>query len=270
MTFATNGLLLNAILSFVTATNAFFDSSLWELGKTYPPEWVERCGDADGSIPLFQDRADVFKTCFEEQANISMLTIDVLEGFTTGKLAGVTKKYCSKVKNLEACIDDFAHSVEHCFESGRQKDLWTTAKMAKAALNFVCYKDGERILIFVRDDGIECYEHKRDDIYKCVNETKPEDFTNITAPGEIGFIASLSYDDKMCTHLNKMSKCLYNVTAQCTSNRTPSLIVEALTKTILKHTPCWQKVSAAPVISELCIVLLVFCLSVLGYRNMCL
>lgn len=244
--------------------NSIFNPPAWEQSVTFPPAWVEKCGDHEGDIPLFREKSNEFKACFEKQVNISTFVEEAMEAFLENKIPGFTKKHCAKVPAIVNCMDNFVESVQHCFEPGRQEDLRTTASAIKAALDFVCYRDGERVLIFLREEGIECYDQENTELYKCINESSPEDFTNFTAPGELGFIASLSYDDKLCSHARKVSDCLYTAMTRC-SKRQPSLIMEALTKTILKKTPCWAPSGASSY--SISSYLLLPILMILGYFN---
>lgn len=62
-------------------------------------------------------------------------------------------------------------TVEPCLEPKEIEGQNTFVKIFTNLLNFVCYKDGDQIALFIAEKGPECFEDKKDYLLDCFNTT---------------------------------------------------------------------------------------------------
>lgn len=68
-------------------------------------------------------------------------------------------------------MENFTHIVEPCLEPKEIDGQKTFVKIFTNLLNFVCYKDGDQIALFIAEKGPECFEDKRPTLIQCLNNT---------------------------------------------------------------------------------------------------
>lgn len=61
--------------------------------------------------------------------------------------------------------------AEPCLESQEIDGKQTFVKIFKNLLNFVCYKEGDQIALFIAEKGPECFNERKDDLVHCINAT---------------------------------------------------------------------------------------------------
>lgn len=88
-------------------------------------------------------------------------------------------------------MENFTNVLEPCLEPKEIEGKRTFVKIFKNLLNFVCYKDGDQIALFIAEKGPECFNERKDDIITCINSTffgylpSEKDIKDKTIPNEL-------------------------------------------------------------------------------------
>lgn len=68
-------------------------------------------------------------------------------------------------------MENFTAIIEPCLEPQEIEGKKTFVKIFKNLLNFVCFKDGDQIALFIAEKGPECFNDRKDDLITCMNGT---------------------------------------------------------------------------------------------------
>lgn len=68
-------------------------------------------------------------------------------------------------------MENFTNVLEPCLEPKEIEGKRTFVKIFKNLLNFVCFKNGDQIALFIAERGPECFNSRKDDIITCMNAT---------------------------------------------------------------------------------------------------
>lgn len=68
-------------------------------------------------------------------------------------------------------MENFTSALEPCLEPKEVEGKRTFVKIFKNLLNFVCYKDGDQIALFIAEKGPECFDERKDELISCMNST---------------------------------------------------------------------------------------------------
>ncbi|XP_071547184.1 27 kDa hemolymph glycoprotein-like isoform X2 [Panulirus ornatus] len=150
----------------------------------------------------------------------------------------IIRKACSFEKHIMKCNENINREIQRCL-IGQERDVMNiTLKTMRAAVDYVCYNDGERIALFLDNDGWECVLSQMNNIYTCVRE-KLASVESLA----LEELSSIGFSDDVCKIVNDIPHCVVEYTGKC-NDSTPSDILDSLHKHILKMTPCWQGNSA--------------------------
>jgi len=103
-------------------------------------------------------------------------------------------------------------------------------------LNFICFKEGDRIALFIATGGPECFTEKQAGVQACVNNTfggyypMPNFESNVSS---LQTLPSLLFGLKECTDIAKLQYCTVAELNNCTEP-TPANIVDSLFNFIKK------------------------------------
>lgn len=61
--------------------------------------------------------------------------------------------------------------MKPCLEEKESDGVNTFVKIFTNLLNFVCYKDGDQIALFIAEKGPECFKEQKDGLIDCFNST---------------------------------------------------------------------------------------------------
>lgn len=84
-------------------------------------------------------------TCFNNIVNVTALKEEVDEAKKRGAMEEVFGKYCKRKGDLLHCVDDLKDSLGKCLYDGEKDTLKTVTNITTSLLDFMCYKDGDRI-----------------------------------------------------------------------------------------------------------------------------
>ncbi|XP_045600946.1 27 kDa glycoprotein [Procambarus clarkii] len=207
-------------------------------------DWKERCRATVGedAVNDIEESGSNLGDCVGRQINWSKLQVEINRSIPRGELDLVFKKYCGRRDRLMACAEALFTKLERCMNERELRDLNITRKAIDAGIDFICHNDGDKIALFMAEEGEECINSQKDKIQSCIEEKVPDLEETQSDPLSIG-INDLVINEENCKKVNAMHQCVVKYTEQC-EDPTPSNILDSLIMQILKVTPCWQTSSA--------------------------
>uniref|UniRef100_V5I8Q2 Hemolymph protein n=1 Tax=Anoplophora glabripennis TaxID=217634 RepID=V5I8Q2_ANOGL len=168
----------------------------------------------------------------------------------TGSMDEVFGKYCNKWPSIYACLDNVTLTARSCMDDKEEVAFNKSLQIVSELQEFMCFKDGDRLAMFVAEGGMECVNEQKDGIQKCINETvgekipDPEDFSVASLP-------TFLFSRRDCEDFDNIRACVNKELEKC-KNTTPANIVDAFFKFLKKHMPCGttEVRGASPVQSE--------------------
>ncbi|XP_076029758.1 27 kDa glycoprotein-like isoform X2 [Oratosquilla oratoria] len=207
-------------------------------------EWKDRCRNTAGAKAMaeIEDSIRQFPPCVQKLVKVDKLEHELNHSIPRGNLDLVFKKYCNKRGHLENCIDDVADKLDVCLNEREKEDLNITREALEAGLDFICHEGGDRIALFMAEEGQKCVESQMEPIKKCIEENIPE-LKDSTKDLDSINLNDFTINEQNCKKVNIMRDCIVQQTSKC-KNSTPQNILDSLIMQMLKATPCWQSNSA--------------------------
>ncbi|CAK1552879.1 unnamed protein product [Leptosia nina] len=199
----------------------------------------EKCekNGGPGAYENAESASKGFSTCISALVNPGQLQQEIDEAKPKGQVDEVFKKYCDKTPDFRNCFMNMTDAVKPCFSEEERNGLKTVNNITEQLAEFICFKEGDRIALFIAENGPECIQEKQEDIQRCFNSTIGTSF-NI---GEGNFTADampkIAFGEKECGQFTELQKCVV-ISLETCSSPTSANIVESLFKFILKSTPC--------------------------------
>ncbi|XP_064084954.1 27 kDa hemolymph glycoprotein-like [Macrobrachium nipponense] len=203
-------------------------------------DWKDRCRTRVGeqAVKDIEDSQKNLLPCITKIIKWDKLQHEINRSIPRGQLDLVFKKYCGRRDSLMECVEDMFTKLDVCMDERERQDLNITRAAIDAGLDFVCYKDGDRIALFMGEKGGECVKSQKDNIRNCIEERVPEMKEAEADPFAIS-INKLTINEENCKKVNTMHQCIVTWTEKC-EDSTPSNILDSLIVQILKVTPCKQ------------------------------
>lgn len=176
--------------------------------------------------------------CVEKIIDFNTLQQEIEEAKPNGNLDTVFNKYCNKRSDGVACVDNFTVSIDPCLTQEEKDQKTVFINITKSLLEFVCHENGNQIALFIAEEGPECFESKRDDLYNCFNKTMGK-YVNNEMPS-LENLPTLVIKEENCLDMDKLEECVVNELEKCKES-TPANLVEALFRFVRKETPCVKK-----------------------------
>ncbi|XP_012247693.1 27 kDa hemolymph protein [Bombus impatiens] len=222
----------------------------------------QRCEQygGDGAFENVENARDKFKQCLDSFVNYTALEQEMEQYKPTGDLDIVFKKYCQKTPTLKQCVRNFTTAVEHCVQPQERKNKELVHNITDSLLNFVCYKEGDRIALFISANGPECLKSKQQEIQQCINSTlgsymiQPD--SNTETLHLLDNLPLLALGNKECTDMSKLQSCIVKDLEEC-SDPTPANIVDSIFNFIRRATPCQNMMALESAASNFKVNLLV-------------
>ncbi|XP_047986045.1 27 kDa hemolymph protein-like isoform X1 [Leguminivora glycinivorella] len=177
-----------------------------------------------------------FKSCMEGLVVTSELEKEIEAAKPNGKMDEVFKKYCAKKPQFKNCFKEAVEAARPCFSADEQKNLKIVYNVTEQLAEFVCFKDGDRIALFIAEGGIDCMQAQQEALQNCTTETLGSNVqlnANISADS----IPEIKFTNKECGQLTELQHCVVQKLETCEQPTTAN-IVESLFKFIRKATPC--------------------------------
>ncbi|XP_069675597.1 27 kDa hemolymph protein-like [Periplaneta americana] len=195
-----------------------------------------------------QAAKDEVQECVKSLVNVTVLQAEVEAAKPTGDLDVVFRKYCRQSPQLQYCITNFTASIEPCLDEKEKENKNLIQNITDSIVKFICYKEGDRIALFIAEGGPECLTANQEAIQSCVNRTIMKNLPKDTL--SIDNMPSLVLGEEQCRDIDVLQKCVVKSLEGC-SEPTPANIVDSMFNFVRKMTPC-AKISskAAGVVSD--------------------
>lgn len=220
--------------------------------------WEERCLAIGGERVLraWQKEQENLIHCFMQEFDTDQIQAEIQEKKKTGELDEVFKNYCGNhVVRGRKCLEKFLEISHQCLHAEDRSGLNVTLQMVDAAINFTCHNSGDRIALFMAEEGLECVDTHKDEMLACINSSVPEVF-------QVGDKASSSgmhfyvFQQENCRKGDAIMQCVEQSLMQC-PDPTPSNLVHGLLRSMREQTPCagvaqsWHSGSLSPFLALL-------------------
>jgi len=176
--------------------------------------------------------------------NVTKIQEEIEEARPHGRLDEVFNKYCKKRPEAMACFEEFEKTLQPCMDEEEKAHYETIMRIFRSILNFVCYKGGDQIALFIAEKGPECLNASKEEVGKCFNNTfggyiPKEGFESLEN------LPKFVIGPKQCDDLLVFEKCTVKVLEKC-EDITPANIIESMFKFIKKNeTVCATPKSSA-------------------------
>ncbi|XP_035457631.2 27 kDa hemolymph protein isoform X1 [Spodoptera frugiperda] len=211
----------------------------------YLEQFKKKC-EQNGHPELFeqaQSAATDLMSCFNSLVDMEVLQQEIENAKPTGEVDEVFKKYCAKTPQFKNCFRNMTEMVKPCFSAAEQKNFNVMYNVTEQLADFVCFKEGDRIALFIAEGGKECFQDQQDGIQECLstvfdNKTQAN-IQNISMSG----IMELEFKEKQCDQMTSLQKCVVSTLEKC-PKPTSANILDSLFNFIRKATPCKQFMKA--------------------------
>ena len=80
------------------------------------------------------------------------------------------------VSAARTCLQKFLEVSQRCLRKEDRPGLNVTLQMVDSAIAFTCHNSGDRIALFMSEQGVECVTTHKEEILACINQSVPEVF----------------------------------------------------------------------------------------------
>ncbi|XP_016986470.1 27 kDa hemolymph protein [Drosophila rhopaloa] len=180
--------------------------------------------------------------CIAGLANVTEIQAEIAEASPKGDLDVVFEKYCLRMPQAKACLKDFNDALLPCLTADEKAHNAVLQRIADKLLEFICYKNGDQIALFIAEQGPECLTQSRDGIAECFNASfagyLPKEFsTEWNLP-------QLVLGPKQCVDIYNFETCTVNLLEKC-EVITPSNIVESMFRYVRRESSCQPHIDRA-------------------------
>lgn len=210
------------------------------------------CNDSRTALDVNQEQLKKGSICWNKVVDNDFLMSDLQHAFETKTLYSFLKKYCPKLHGTAACIGNYMDSFGQCVTGDDLKTLNATKYIVKGVADFVCHRDGERVLLFLKENGFECFEQQRENIRSCIDSTGANklfesvekevefhDFNSNPASVLSRIWVPQNYTPAECKLLVSVEVCVYKMMRQC-KQTSPANLISSLVRSVAKRSPCWD------------------------------
>jgi len=199
--------------------------------------WEERCLENGGKKVLdeYLKEQEQLVYCIMQQFELEELQSEIEEKKKQGDLDEVFKKYCGKhVGAARACLQSFLEVSQHCLKEEDRPGLNVTLQMVDSAIDFTCHNAGDRIALFMSEEGVECVTAHKEEILACINNSVPEVFNTYNNFNKMHFYV---FQQGNCRKGDAIMQCVETSLMKC-DDPTPSNLVHGLLNAMKDGTPC--------------------------------
>ncbi|VVC89357.1 27 kDa hemolymph protein-like [Leptidea sinapis] len=199
-----------------------------QMFKDYVKKACES-NNAPDKVEQVETAARNFMDCVKGLFDAETVKKEIEEAKPNGALDEVFKKYCAKSPQLKTCISNMAEGISPCLDPSIREHIGAGKSATNQLIDFVCYKDGDRIALFIAEEGPECFKEKSGALRTCVNKLREE----IKSVEEA---KKLTLEQK-CGKFDEMTQCVVKALEEC-SSPTPGNMAESLFKYVRNESPC--------------------------------
>ncbi|KAM3961592.1 27 kDa hemolymph protein-like [Aphomia sociella] len=191
----------------------------------------EQCkkNGAEDKAQDLENAGKTFVDCVKGLFDFQTIKKEIEEAKPNGALDEVFGKYCAKSPQLKTCIHTLTTTATPCLESKFKEQIGPLNNAADQLIDFICYKDGDRIALFIAEGGPECFQEKSEAIRACAEKLKDNVSTVEAAQ-------SLTINEQ-CGKFDELTSCIVTALEGC-STPTPGNMAESLFRFVRKGSPC--------------------------------
>jgi len=178
---------------------------------------------------------DELQECIMSLVNVTELQAEMEQAKPTGDLDSVFRKYCRRSPQFQQCVNNFTLLIEPCLNEEEKENKKLIQNITDSILKFVCYKEGDRIALFIAEGGPECLSANQEAIQNCANKTITKNLPKETL--SVDNLPSLVFGEEQCRDMADLQKCVVKALESC-SEPTPANIVDSMFNFVRKMTPC--------------------------------
>ncbi|KAI5636374.1 27 kDa hemolymph protein [Phthorimaea operculella] len=188
--------------------------------------------NAEDKVDDVEKAVTEFVECGKAIIDPNVIRKEIEEAKPNGALDEVFAKYCAKSPEMKSCISNVLTKVTPCMDPALKDHIVDANNATSQLIDFVCYKDGDRIALFIAEQGPECFQSKANEIRECANTIK-------NSVPSVEEAKKLSLQEQ-CSKYDTLSQCIVNSLEKC-STPTPANMVDSLFKFVRKSSPCAKK-----------------------------
>nr|QTY40891.1 venom polypeptide precursor [Doratifera vulnerans] len=192
---------------------------------------LERCkqNGAEDKVEQVENAGRTFVQCVGGLIDPKAVQNEIQEAKPKGELDVVFKKYCDKAPQFKDCFRSLISGVEPCMDQKVRERIGEANSTVDKLIDFVCYKDGDRIALFIAEGGPECFAQKSPSVRDCA-----ENLSKTVPSLEAARALSLN---QQCGKFDELTTCIVNELEKC-SSPTPANMMDSLFRYIRKDSPC--------------------------------
>nr|XP_023012517.1 27 kDa hemolymph glycoprotein-like [Leptinotarsa decemlineata] len=191
---------------------------------------------APDAVDLMKEEQINAKLCVEAYVNVTAVQEQLEEAKKTGSMDEVFAKYCKLWPEIYSCFDNATLLARKCMDEREEKSFNKSLEILKELKEFSCFKDGDRLAMFVAEGGIECIGERREGVQECFNKTLGGRLPNSDDLSASSLPVFL-FSDEDCEDFDEIRHCINTELEKC-SESTPANIVDAFLKFVKKQMPC--------------------------------
>lgn len=201
--------------------------------------------NATDAVEHLKGQQEIIKECVTLYLNGSEIEAELTEAKKTGSMDEVFTKYCKKWPDIYNCFDNATATIRQCLTEQEDKSFNKTLDIIQEMQEFMCFKDGDRLALFVAEGGVDCLKEKQEGISRCFNSTfhdRVPDTNDLSAAS----LPLLLFQPKDCDDFEVLRNCIKDQLETC-KDTTPANIMDATFKFIKKQMICNEN-SSKPVV----------------------
>lgn len=202
--------------------------------------WEERCLVNGGRTVLDEYLAEQenLVLCMMEQFDLKEILSEVGRKRKSSELDSVLHKYCNvQVPTARDCLARFLAVSRQCLKERDQGGLNVTLDMVDSAIEFTCHRDGDRVALFLSEQGVECLTSHYTEILACVNKSVPEIFRQTNQQRRRNRMHFYVFQQQNCRKGDAIMMCVERSLTKC-PDPTPANLVQGLLQAMRDVTPC--------------------------------
>ncbi|KAH8306816.1 hypothetical protein KR018_003787 [Drosophila ironensis] len=187
--------------------------------------------------------------CVSGLVNVTEILEEIEVASPKGDLDVVFEKYCLRMPRAKTCLKDFNDALLPCLTREERNHNAVMQRIIEKLLEFICYKNGDQIALFIAEQGPECLQQSHEGIANCLNNTfggyLPKELAADWTSGSS--LPDFILGPKQCVDLYDFETCTVRHLERC-ETITPSNIVESMFRYVRRESSC--QVSIDKVIQE--------------------
>ncbi|CAH1966118.1 unnamed protein product [Acanthoscelides obtectus] len=201
-------------------------------------EKCQKVSGSDNAVDLLKTEQVTAKECMEKYINASIVQEELERAKDTGSMDEVFGKYCKKWPDIQVCFENATTFARQCMDNQEQNAFNSSLTILQELQEFVCFKDGDRLAMFVAEGGIECVDEQKQGVQDCLNKTLGARLPE-TNELSITNIPTFLFSAKECEDFETVRTCINAELEKC-KDSTPANIVDAFFKFLKKQMPCGE------------------------------